>query len=136
MELLATCVVAAVAWGAHALCGRLAHGPARVGLEVTLFAGPIAGLVWLYGVAATFPGDWSDPCGDRDVGFLRKQDDYFPPSSLCTWQDGVRAQQVPSWVAPVLYASLVAATFGALVLLGTAVVGSCRGRSASRSSSE
>lgn len=126
------CVVAAFGWGVHALCGRLARGPARVGLEVTLLAAPIAGLVWLYGVAATFAGDWSDPCGDRDVGLLRKQDDFFPPSSVCTWQDGLRVQQVPSWIAPVLYASLVAAILGALVAASAALVGIWRRRSGSR----
>jgi hypothetical protein len=129
VQLVAICVVAGAVWGVHALSGRLAHGLARAGLEATLFAVPIAGLVWLYGVAAVSGSDWSDPCGERDVGLHRKEDDLFPPSSVCTWEDGLRVQQVPSWVAPVLYASLAVAVLGAVVAVA-AVVASRRRRTA------
>jgi hypothetical protein len=124
MELLAATTAATAVWAAHALCGRLTRGLVRVGLEVTLLATLTAALVWLVGFAATWPSDWSDPCGERgDIVAVSKKDHLFPPSSVCTWSDGLREQRVPSWVNPVLTVSLSVAAVGAAVAIGAAARG-------------
>lgn len=125
MELLAATTAAAVVWAAHALCGRLTRGLVRVGLEVALLATLTAALVWLVGFAATWPSDWSDPCGERSggVGAVSKKDHLFPPSSVCTWSDGLREQRVPSWVNPALAVSLSVSAVGAAVAIGAAARG-------------
>jgi GMP synthase PP-ATPase subunit len=45
MGLFATIVVAAVVWGVHVLCSRIAGGLVRLGLEATVLASLTAALV-------------------------------------------------------------------------------------------
>jgi hypothetical protein len=121
--LLVSCTV-------HLLVGRFATGTVRAAAEVTVVAILALLVAYAVGLVATFPADWSDPCGEREgTALVRSDIDLFPLRHVCVWEDGERIDEVPDFVNPLVVALAGVSVAGFFVFVGASAHEAMTGRS-------